>query len=141
MMFCMTDSIRLDTERVTSKRKSIFGSQPKLIEAWKKRFGSAPHQTQISKVELGTKGMSIERVGQLAELLETNVDYLIGRSDDDKPVSDLEDQVVFSVQTELERKLLDTIGREFLQLAEVDQQTVLELVKRLPKKPRIIGDE
>lgn len=140
MMFYMTESIKLDPERVAKKRKAIFKSQADLVKAWHQRFGDAPHQTHISKVEQGTKGLSLEKVGQLAELIETNVDYLISRSDDDKPSSDLEDQVVFSVYTEKERKLLSAIGKEFLELNEDDQQLALDLISRLGKNkpPRII---
>lgn len=140
MMIFMTDVIKLDPERVAKKREEMFGSQTNLVKAWRKRFGKAPHQTHISKVEQGVKGLSVENVGQLAELLETNVDWLMHRSDDDKPVSDLEDQVVFSVRTEEDKKLLNTIGREFLTLNNEDKLLVLDLVARLSngKPPRLI---
>lgn len=133
MIVFMTESIRLNPERVKKKRIEIFGSQPKLVKAWSERFGDAPHQTHISKVERGIKGLSLEKVGQLAELLETNIDYLILRSDDDKPASDLEDQVVFTVYTEKEKRLLKEIGEEYLTLSDADQQLVLDFVSRLPK--------
>lgn len=141
MMLIMTEVIKLDPDRVKKKRKEVFGSQRKMIDAWVARFGDSPHQTHISKVEQGVKSLSLERIGQLAELLETNIDFLINRSDDDKPASDLDDQVVFPVRTEAERKLLNEIGTEFMRLSAVDQGLVLELVRKLPRGPRIIGGE
>lgn len=141
MMLIMTEVIKLDSDRVKKKRKEVFGSQRKMIDAWVARFGDSPHQTHISKVEQGVKSLSLERIGQLAELLETNIDFLINRSDDDKPASDLDDQVVFPVRTEAERKLLNEIGTEFMRLSAVDQGLVLELVRKLPRGPRIIGGE
>lgn len=143
MMLFMSESIRIDHERVKKKRISLYKTQRDLIDRWVERFGDSPHQTHISKVEQGVKSLSLERIGQLAELLETNIDYLLNRSDDDKPASDLEDQVVFPVHSETERKLLNEIGGEFLKLSADDQDLVLELVRKLPKpkRPRIIGSE
>lgn len=141
MIFIMTDGIKIVPARVTKLRARLFKSQQKLADAWRKRFGDAPHQTQLSGLERGTKGLSLERLSQLAELLETNTDYLLGLSDDDKPASDLDDQVVFPVRSEVERKLLNEIGNEFLKLSTDDQGLVLDLVRKLPKGPRIIGDE
>lgn len=143
MIFCMTEGIEIVSNRVIKLRKRLYGSQQTLVKAWHARFGDAPHQTHISGIERGDKGLSLERLGQLAELLETNADYLLGLSDDDKPASDLEDQVVFSVRSDKERKMLDTIGREFLKMNTGDQAFVLEIVKRMSasSKPRIIGDE
>jgi len=135
----MTDSIRIDPMRVIDLRERLYKSQQKLADAWRERFGSAPHQTQISGLERGTKGISLERLRQLAELLETNTDYLLGLTDDDKPASDPDEQVVFSVRSEDERRHLNTIGKEFLKMAEGDHQLVLDLIKRLSNnKPRII---
>lgn len=141
MILFMTERISKNGERAAALRHKLFGSQDKLSAAWEKRYGNAPHQTQISGFERGVKGLSLDRLSQLAELLETNTDYLLGLSDDDKPASDLEDQVVFPVRSEEERKLLDSIGREFLMLSSEDQEAVLRIVKNLPKKPRIIGGE
>lgn len=120
MIFIMTDGIKIVPARVTKLRARLFKSQQKLADAWRKRFGDAPHQTQLSGLERGTKGLSLERLSQLAELLETNTDYLLGLSDDDKPASDLDDQVVFPVRSEVERKLLNEIGNEFLKLSTDD---------------------
>src|SRR5687767_10855946 len=132
MMIFMTEGIRIVPERPFKLRKRLYGSQPKLVAAWQERFGDAPHQTQISGIENGTKGLSLERLRQLAELLETNTDYLLGLTDDDKPASDLDEQVVFSVRSEEERQRLDTIGREFLALSPEDQELAMKLIVRLP---------
>lgn len=131
MILFMTDSLDISPKRVFTLRSKLYKSQQKLADAWRERFGDAPHQTQISGIEQGTKGLSLERLAQLAELLETNTDYLLGRSDDDKPASDLDEQVVFSVRTEDERRALDAIGREFLKMNDKDQRLVLDMVKRL----------
>lgn len=140
MMVFMTESNKIVPERVFQLRERLYGSQQNLINAWLERFGYAPHQTQISGIERGQKGLSLERLRQLAELLETNTDYLLGMTDDDKPASDLDEQVVFSVRNEDEKRILGTIGKEFLRMSTADQKLLLELVERLSgnKSPRII---
>lgn len=68
--------------RVKRLREDLFDSQEDFVRAWRERFGSGPHQTHISAIERGEKGLSLERLVQLAELLETTTDYLLGLSDD-----------------------------------------------------------
>lgn len=131
MIARMTDGIKIVPNRVIELRSRLFRSQQKLADAWSDRFGDAPHQTQLSGIERGTKGLSLERLSQLAALLETNTDYLLGLSDDDTPASDLDDQVVFSVRSGDEKQRLLTIGKEFLGLSEEDKALVLDLVQRL----------
>lgn len=139
MITFMTEGIRIVPDRVYKKRKAIYGSQQNLVNEWNQRYGDAPHQTHLSGVEKGEKGLSVDRLGKLAILLETNVDFLVGNSDDDKPASDLEDQVVFSVRSDEEREALNIVGSEFLAMTDEDQQLVLDLVNRLSgKKPRLI---
>ena len=52
------------------------------------------HQTAISGIERGTRYPSVQVLAALAKILGTNTDFLLGLTDDDKPASDLEDQVV-----------------------------------------------
>lgn len=140
MIAFMTDGIKIVPGRVSKLRKKLYRSQQNLADVWQDTFGDAPHQTHVSGLERGTKGLSLERLRQLASLLDTNADYLLGASDDDAPSSDLEDQVVFSVRTDAERTALLSIGKNFLTLSEEDKKLVLDLMGRLSGKgPNIIS--
>lgn len=146
MMLYMNDgTIKLDTRRIIKRAKEVFGDhsgrQAEMLREWKKRFGDAPAQGHLSKVEAGTKGLSIERLGQLVQLLETNIEYLLGMTNDDAPRTDLEDQVVFGVRSEEERRLLSTFGKEFVKLSPDKQKFVIELIEQISsggKGPNII---
>lgn len=100
------------------------------------------HQTAISGIERGTRYPSVQVLAALAKILGTNADYLLGLTDDDKPASDLDDQVIIGVSNPEERKLLqDAI--ELLAGVPLDEQRYLvALVRRVvgTNKPRIIGE-
>lgn len=146
MMFCMTNgNIELDPYRLIKRQNDVFGDhsgkQADMLREWKKRYGDAPSQGHMSKVEAGMKGLSIERLAQLSDVLETNIEYLLGMIDDDAPLTDLEDQVVFGIRSEEERRLLRVFGKEFLKLPPDKQKFVVELIEQFSsggKGPNII---
>lgn len=137
MMFYMTNgTIGLNPKRILKRQSEIFGSQADFLREWKSRYGSAPSQGHMSKVEAGIKGLSVERMVQLADLLDTNLEYLLGIIDDDAPRTDLEDQVVFSIRSEQERQMLSVLGKEFLKLSPEKQRLVIELIEQFSSSGR-----
>lgn len=90
-------------------------------------------QSHISNIENsdGEKLPSIRVLAALAVALETNCDYLVGLSDDDKPASDLEDQIVVGVPNPAERKVLQGIMDMLLAASAEDRRLVADLLLRL----------
>jgi transcriptional regulator with XRE-family HTH domain len=103
---------------------------------------SRPNHISNMETSDGRKLPSVQVLAALAEVLETNTDYLLGLTDDPAPHSDLEDQVVFGTRNESEHRRLREAGKDFLSLPSDDQELALAFIRRLkPKPPRIIGDE
>jgi len=106
-MFFMTTSITLQPERLVDKRKAANLSQEGLAALVRKRLGDPTfHQTNISGYERGTKTPSLPVFRALAQVLETNMEWLAGETDDDKPSSDLEDQVVVGIEEPEDRAMI-----------------------------------
>lgn len=64
-------------ERIKLRRLELNLSQQELAEA----IGKS-HQTSISKIELGTRGVPLRYIRPLAEKLKTTPEYLLGETDD-----------------------------------------------------------
>jgi transcriptional regulator with XRE-family HTH domain len=133
-------------QRIYKLRKRRGLTQEELAAAVNgTRYGlSIRGQSHISNMENsgGDKLPSVQVLAALAEVLETNTDYLLGLTDDDAPHSDLDDQVMFGTRNEREHRRLREMGEGFLTLPETTQEYLLGIIRELkPKPPRIIGDE
>ena len=138
----MTMGIEKLGERVRGLRELRWRSQQKFAEYVEQEFGSTMHQTTLSGIERGEKYPSLDNLALLARALDTNTDFLLGLTEDDRPVSQLDDQVVVTVEDPEERKELQDALDMLMRASKDDKQYILGLVRRLaPKKPRIIGDE
>lgn len=106
-------------------------------------------QSHISNIENsdGDKLPSIRVLAALAVALETNVDFLVGLTNDPKPASDLEDQLVVEVRDEEERALLQELFDLIHRRPREEQRFLADVIRRLaapppaPKAPVIIGSE
>lgn len=133
-------------ERVKLRRGKLSLSQKGLAALISKsEFGVASdyHQTGISAIENGSQLPSVQVLAALAHILETNTDYLLGLTDDDKPVSDLEDQVVVGVRDPAQRAIVQELIDTVVAQPPDDQAFILAMVRKVaaPLKPRIIGQE
>lgn len=146
-MICMTTSITLMPERLTKKREDANLSQEGLAVLVGKAIGRPSfHQTNISSYERGSKTPSLSVFRALAQILETNMEWLAGETDDDKPSSDLEDQIIIGVKDPAERALLQEMMDIMLAASSEDRRYIAGLVRRLaaapkPPTPIIIGGE
>jgi transcriptional regulator with XRE-family HTH domain len=59
-----------------------------------KAVGATTTQSQLSQVERGAKGLSVEALAAVAMALDTSADYLLGLSDDATRREDQEEQVI-----------------------------------------------
>lgn len=102
-------------------------------------------QSHISNIEnsTGDKLPSIRVLAAMAEVLETNTDYLLGLTDDEKPASDLDDQVVVGVKDPVERQLVQEAMDLLRGKPRDEQRYVVDLVRRLvgPTTAHVIGRE
>lgn len=142
----MSNNLESLGDRVKLRRGKLSLSQKGLAALISKsEFGVASdyHQTGISAIENGSQLPSVQVLAALAHVLETNTDYLLGLTDDDKPASDLDDQVVIGVRDHAQRTLLQELVDAVVALPLEDQMFVLTMVRKVaaPLKPRIIGQE
>lgn len=59
-----------------------------------KAVGATTTQSQLSQVERGEKGLSVEALAAVAVALDTSADYLMGLSDDATRREDQDEQVI-----------------------------------------------
>lgn len=146
-MFFMTTGITLQPGRLAEKRKAANLSQEGLAALVRKRLGDPTfHQTNISGYERGIKTPSLPVFRALAKVLETNMEWLAGETDDDKPASDLEDQVVVGIDDPEDRAMMQDMMNLLAAAGSDERRYVAGLVRRLLTSarqpvPRIIGDE
>lgn len=88
------------------------------------------YQTHISNMLSGKKLPSAAVLSKLADALETNTDFILGRTTDDKPASDLEDQIVLGVEDPIRRHFLQAICDCLSGLPDGDLKIFLEIARR-----------
>lgn len=112
------------------------------VQAQLAQRGVEVHQAHVSKIERHARMPSVEVLRALADVLETNTDYLLGRSDDDSPPSDREDQVIATIEDPTERAVVQALVDALARSPRSEKIYIAELIQRLlPKSPRIIGGE
>ena len=136
-----TDPLSQLGAKVFRKRKEgLQISQEELIARMNQTVyrPDVARQSHISNIENsdGDKLPSIRVLAALAVALETNCDYLLGLSDDDKPASDLEDQIVVGVPNPAERAVLQGIMDLLLVASADDRRLVADLLRRLVTRPK-----
>ena len=97
-----------------------------------KRLGV--HQTHVSAIKRGAKLPSLPLANQLVRTLGSNLDYLVGNTDDDKPASDLSEQIVVGVKDVEARQRVQQIVDAVVEMTEEEQRFVLELIQRITPK-------
>lgn len=148
-MFYMSTGITIIPQRLAQKRDEFGLSQKGLADLVAKRLGKGTfEQSNISGYERGTKTPSLPVFRALAQILETNMEWLAGETDDDKPSSDLEDQVILGIEDPAEREMLQEMMNLLAAADSRERRYVAGLVRRLltpataqAPRPRIIGDE
>lgn len=91
-------------ERVRRLRDDLQMQQGELAEALR-QFGATMNQSHLSQVERNEKGVSVETLGALADILQTSADYLIGLTDEPMPYGDMQEQVLL-VEKDPERRAM-----------------------------------
>lgn len=125
----MTESISLG--RITGERiskllgKRWVGSQEELAAELD------VHQTHVSKLASGAKLPSLQVLAKLVEILETNADYILGLTDDDKPASDLDDQVVIGVKDPARRRLVQEVCSLLTEMSDEDAEIIWRMARRI----------
>ncbi len=131
-MYYMTTSITLVPKRLVDKRKAAGLSQDGLAALVRKRLDDETfHQTNISGYERGTKTPSLPVFRALAQVLETNMEWLAGETDDDKPSSDLEDQVIVGVPDPARRVQLQAAAQLLAASGDEDFTTLMWIIRRV----------
>ena len=143
-------SISVFGERLRKLREGFGMSQAQLSQAVKDMVGENKSgnkkgtQSHIANLEssTGDKFPSVPVLRALAVILETNTDYLLGLTDDDRPHGYADDQVVATVEDSEERRMLQEAMDLLASAPKNEKEYIVGLVRRLtPKKPRIIGGE
>lgn len=138
----MNGDINLLAQRMRRLREGAGLSQVKLARLLNSEHGISTHQTNLSAIERNESLPSVQLLTALADVLETNTDYLLGRTDDDKPSGNLDDQVVVVVEDPDERRIVQEVADAVAGASRDDKILIAGWISRiLPKKPRIIGDE
>ncbi len=117
--------------RIRRLRELIGMSQIDLTKALANR-GVDVNQGHVSNIERDNRSPSIELLRALAVVLETNTDYLLGLTDDDRPPSDLEDQVVVTVEDPHDRMLVQEIADLLVRAPSHERAYIADLVRRAP---------
>lgn len=139
------ESIRVLGDRVRDLRMRVGLGQKELSQRVNDLIGKPKKgsQSHIGNIE-GTEGKmpSVQVLWALAIILETSTDYLLGLTNDDRPLGNADDQVVVTVEDHEERKVVQEVAELMARASHDEKLYVAGLVRRLlPKKPRIVGDE
>ena len=116
--------------RLRDLRISAGLSQAELSEALKLR-GYNVVQTHVSAMERGENQPSIEVCVGLARVLDTNVDYLLGLTDDPRSVGQLSKTVARVVDDEAARHLMNDIIARVGALSPESQKYANDLLARV----------
>lgn len=119
-------------KRFLRKRAELGGSQADFVQLLRERTGHRVAPSMVSGWETGKKGASMETLAAVSIALETNPAYLLGLTDDDAPLSDLDDQVLVVVRREPERrrKPLQALCEDIERLPDEDMAIVAATVER-----------
>lgn len=134
MMIDMAEDIEFRRDRFIEALRDLGYadlSQEELAAEYRARTGRPMHQTTVSGLLRGTRKPSREALGQWASFLGTSVDYLLGVTDDPRPPSDMEDQVVVPVFDHRRRAQLQDLTQTLAQMSEVDFALIQGFVRRL----------
>lgn len=140
MLCCMSNTFEDFGIRLKILRERQGLTQVKLAEALAgSPFGVRVKQSTLSGYESsgGNELPSVPVLAALAYVLETNADYLLGLTDDDRPASDLDDQVIASVADPVERETIQEILDALVRAPVEDRHFLAKMIRRiLPAPPR-----
>lgn len=126
-------------KKVARLRDELDLSQAELVERMNATYyrPGVKHQSHISNIENGDgeKLPSIRALAALAVVLETNMDYLAGLTNDPKPTTDLEDQVVVGVDDPQRRAQLQGLAELLAACSDNDFAALAWLIRRLVGEP------
>lgn len=138
----MTLSIESLPKRVRRFREEANLSQEGLAALVVRETGDGSyHQTAISAIERGTSNPSIQVLAAFARIFETNTDYLLGLTDDSRPPTNEDEQMIIGVRDAGARRVLQELVDLLLAAEPGDQQIILDVTRRIvgAPNPRIIG--
>ena len=95
-------------DRVRALRKQLKMSQDDVVDKMAE-FGAQIHQTYLSAIEAGGRGLNPDALKSLSEVLLTSPGYLLGLTDDPRPHKVLEYEVSVHVADERERELVQQL--------------------------------
>lgn len=132
--------------RLREMRERAGMSQEELSQAVSKMVGGKfkGRQSHISNLEKshGDKLPSVQVLRAMAVILGTNTDYLLGLTDNWRPLGDINDEVVVTIEDDGERRMIQEMAEALADATSEDKRYIAALVMRiLPKPPRIIGDD
>lgn len=121
----MTDTLDEFAKRLKKRRTEEEYSQAGLAE----KVGVG--QSQIGNFESGKSLPSFDVLVKLVKTLDTNADYLLGLTNDDKPASDLEDQIVVGVPDAKSRAVLQGIMDLMAKQPYDEQRVAYDMLRRM----------
>lgn len=124
----MTEGIRGDRVKLLRERQGWSQSE---LARQMTQAGSRTIPSHISALERGDRGLGTKKLTTLAQVLETNPNYLLGLSDDDSPPSDQEEQVVVAIRDERSRELIQEAINLLAARPYKDQLFLIEVFRRL----------
>jgi transcriptional regulator with XRE-family HTH domain len=126
----MSKRNQIQPQRLRQLREEMGLTQTELA----KRVYSAQgglNQSAIAQVERGVSGFKAETLGEIADVLGTSIDYLLGRTDDPMPYSDVEEQIILVEKDATRRELLQRLFAAIQRLPEQQRQEYVDALQLL----------
>lgn len=89
------------------------------------------NQSAVAHVERGIAGFRAETLGEVADVLGTSMDYLMGRTNDPTPYGELEDQIILVEKDPERRELLQRLFSAIQRLPEAQRREYVDAVTLL----------
>lgn len=132
-----TDINNFIGRRVLSLREEQGFSQRDLLLRLKE-CGFDINQSHLSRIEKSERQPSLDLLSGLADALETSTDYLLGRTDDDRAPSNLDDQVIATISDFGDRALVQETLDMMARANHEEKLYIADFVRRVV--PRQAGN-
>jgi transcriptional regulator with XRE-family HTH domain len=84
------------------------------------------NQSAVAHVERGSGGFRAETLGEVADVLNTSMDYLMGRTNDPTPYGELEDQIILVEKDPERREMIQQLFSALQRLPDELREKYLE---------------
>lgn len=125
----------LNGDRIRELRENLGLSQEELGDKMA-AHGAHANQGYVSQLELGYKFPRLAAFVALLDALGTSADYLMNRTNDPTPVSQLQDRIHVVATDNAERARLTELLTLVQALPESEQAYMLDLIRRLTGQKR-----